>query len=193
MPRNPALVLASGSRYRAEMLERLGLPFRTQAADIDESPEIDERPAELVRRLALEKAKAVARDHPGSLVIGADQVAALADQVIGKPLSRERAIAQIQAQSGQEVDFLSGLALIGPKLERVDMVPTRIRFRVLSEAEIERYVERDQPLDCAGAMRSEALGITLVESITSDDPTALIGLPLVRLSDWLRAAGLHAP
>lgn len=189
----PPIVLASGSRYRAALLERLGLAFATAVSALDETPHPGEAPEQLVRRLALAKARAVAREHPEAMVIGADQVAVLGQQILGKPGSRERAIAQLTEMSGRSVHFLSGMALVGPGLERVDVVPTELRFRPLCREEIERYVDRDQPLDCAGAIRSEALGATLLERQTGDDPSALIGLPLIRLAEWLRQAGFDLP
>jgi len=189
----PPLILASSSRYRAQMLDRLGLPFTTATSGIDETPEPGETPAALVRRLALGKAKNVAPEHPEALIIGADQVSVLGDEILGKPGSRERAVSQIQRMSGQQVDYLSGIALVGPGIEQVDIVPTRLTYRTLEQSEIERYVDRDQPFDCAGAMRSESLGIALLESLESDDPTALIGMPLIRIAQWLRSAGYEIP
>lgn len=189
----PPLILASSSPYRAQMLDRLGLPFTTATSGIDETPESGETPEALVRRLALNKARHVAPRHPDALVIGADQVSVLGDDILGKPGSRERAISQIQRMSGQRVDYLSGIALVGPGIERVDIVPTRLTYRTLELAEIERYVDRDQPFDCAGAMRSESLGIALLESLSSDDPSALIGMPLIRIAQWLRSAGYQIP
>ncbi|MBL37408.1 MAG: septum formation protein Maf [Xanthomonadales bacterium] len=189
----PPLILASSSPYRAQMLDRLGLPFSTAASGIDETPAPGESPEALVRRLALEKARHVAPRHPDALIIGADQVSVLGDEILGKPGTRERAIEQIQRMSGRRVDYLSGIALIGPGIEQVDIVPTRLTYRDLDQAEIERYVDRDQPFDCAGAMRSESLGIALLETLSSDDPTALIGMPLIRIAQWLRAAGYRIP
>lgn len=192
-PERPPLILASSSSYRAAMLDRLGLPFSTVASGIDETPEPGETPEALVRRLALAKARQVSDANPQALVIGADQVAVLGDQVLGKPGAREQAIAQITRMSGQRVDYLSGLAMLGRGQQQVDIVPTRLKFRELEQSEIERYVDRDQPFDCAGAMRSESLGIALLESLSSDDPTALIGMPLIRIAQWLRAAGYEIP
>lgn len=194
----PPLILASSSPYRAQMLERLGLPFSTATSGIDETPQPGESAQALVRRLALEKAKHIAPEHPDALVIGADQVSVLGDQVLGdqvlgKPGSRARAIAQIQRMSGKRVDYLSGIALVGPGIERVDIIPTRLVYRELEQDEIERYVDRDQPFDCAGAMRSERLGIALLESLSSDDPSALIGMPLIRIAQWLRSVGYQIP
>ncbi|MDT8439233.1 MAG: nucleoside triphosphate pyrophosphatase [Wenzhouxiangellaceae bacterium] len=189
----PTLILASTSPYRAELLRRLGIPFEIQASDVDETPLPGEHPEALVRRLALAKADAVATSRPDALVIGGDQLAVLDGQVLGKPGTTDRAIAQLEAMSGHTVEFLSALALVGPGVRRIDIVPTRLRFRPLARVEIERYVAADRPLDCAGAMRSEALGIALLESLSSDDPSALIGLPLIRLAEWLREAGLSTP
>jgi len=189
----PTLILASGSAYRAEMLQRLGLEFITESAGIDERRCDGETPEALVRRLALEKARHVAARRPDAFVIGADQVAALGTDVLGKPGDRSAAIAQLDSMAGREVVFLSGIALLAPGIERIDCVPTTLRFRALTRAEIERYVDLDRPFDCAGAMRSERLGITLLESMASDDPTALIGLPLIRLAEWLREAGWKLP
>ncbi|PKL94968.1 MAG: septum formation protein Maf [Gammaproteobacteria bacterium HGW-Gammaproteobacteria-8] len=187
------LVLASGSPYRAALLDRFGLRFEICTSDFDETPRDGEAPQALVQRLSLGKAEAVAKTRSSALVIGADQIAVLDEQILGKPGTRERAIAQLQQMSGRAVHYLSGMALIGPGIRRVEIVPTVLKFRVLSRPEIERYVERDQPLDCAGAMRSEALGCTLLEYLRSDDPTALIGLPLIRLAEWLREAGFELP
>lgn len=192
-PTRPKLILASSSRYRAQMLERLGVSFTVQVSGIDEQPRSDEAPHDLARRLALSKAEAIAVDHPDALIIGADQVALLQGRVLGKPGTRERAVAQLAEMSGCAVDFLSAIALLGPDCRLVDIVATRLQFRKLGKAEIERYVDADRPLDCAGAMRSEALGIALLDAVSSDDPSALIGLPLIRISQWLRAQGLAIP
>ncbi|MFU8876771.1 MAG: Maf family protein, partial [Wenzhouxiangellaceae bacterium] len=183
----PPLILASGSIYRAAMLERLGLPFRVVASDLDETAQPAEAPDRLVIRLATGKAAAVARNHPEAIVIGADQLAVLdSGEIMGKPGDRAGAVAQLRRMSGRTVDFLSAIALCGAVAPRSDIIPTRLKFRTLDDAEIERYVDRDRPYDCAGAMRSESLGITLLDSMTSDDPSALIGLPLIRISQWLR-------
>lgn len=188
------LILASGSRYRAEMLRRLGVPFETDPADIDESPHPGEAPADLAARLALEKARAVQGRHARVLVIGADQVAGLDDgRILGKPGTVEQAVVQLREMSGRTVTWHSGIALLGAGEPRVAVIDTVVRMRDLDEREIERYVEQDRPLDCAGSMRSESLGIALVERMSSDDPTALIGMPLVRIGGWLRAEGLQLP
>lgn len=188
------LILASGSRYRAEMLQRLGIDFQAVPADIDETAREGETGGELARRLALEKAAHVARDNPEALVIGADQVAELDDGgILGKPHEFERALAQLRQMRGREVVYHSAIALLGPDIRRSDVVCTRLRMREFDDAELRRYIESDKPFDCAGSMRSEALGITLVDSMSSDDPTALIGLPLIRISQWLRGAGITLP
>ncbi len=200
MQPRPDLILASGSPYRAALLERLGLPFRIVTSGIDETPISEETPSELATRLAAAKAAAVARKHPEAIVIGADQIAVVGDcevpedsEILGKPLQRQRAIKQLRRMSGQTVRFLSAIALEGAAGSCHDIVETRLRLRQLTNAEIERYVDRDQPFDCAGAMRSESLGITLLESLESDDPSALIGLPLIRISQWLRDCGFDLP
>ena len=192
-PKQPPLILASSSPYRAEMLQRLNVAFTTITSGIDETPAADEPAAALVKRLALEKARRVARQQPEALIIGADQVAVLDGRVLGKPGTRERAIAQIQDMSGNAVEYLSGIALVGAKREWFDIVATRLQYRKLSVAETERYVDHDRPLDCAGGMRSESLGISLLESLSSEDPTALIGMPLIRIAQWLREAGFEIP
>ena len=187
------LVLASSSRYRAELLARLGLPFRTRSPDVDEARQPGEAAEPLVRRLARAKARAVGRDSTGALVIGSDQLAVCGEDFLGKPGTPEGAREQLTRLSGRTVTFLTGLCLLDMEGsgEQVAVVPTRVRFRALSAAEIEAYVEREQPVDCAGAFKSEGLGIALFEAIESDDPTALIGLPLIALCGMLRAAGVH--
>lgn len=188
------LILASGSRYRAEMLRRLGVPFEVVPADIDETARAEEAGGELARRLALEKAARVFRDRPDALVIGADQVAELDDgRILGKPHRFERALEQLQAMRGRGVAYHSAIALLGPEVRRSDVICTRLRMRDLDDAELRRYLDADQPFDCAGSMRSEGMGITLVDSMSSDDPTALIGLPLIRVAQWLRDAGYALP
>lgn len=195
MNRPPApLVLASGSKYRAEMLTRLGLDFSVDPADIDERPLPEESPRSLALRLACEKARVVADRHPGACVIGADQVAGLDEgRILGKPGAVEPAIEQLRAMRGRRVTWHSGISMIGPGIERSDVIDTHIDIRTLDDDEIRRYVEADRPLDCAGAMRSESLGIALVDRMASDDPTALIGMPLIRISSWLRSAGFAVP
>jgi len=189
------LVLASTSAYRRTLLERLSIPFELARPDTDETPLPGEPPATTAERLAAEKARAVAAAWPDALIIGSDQVACLGDQVFGKPGTESRAVAQLQQMNGQTVVFHTALALLNTRSGRLQTagIPTRVRFRTLSEAEIRRYVAKEQPLDCAGSAKSEGLGISLLEALSGDDPTALIGLPLIALSRMLRAEGLELP
>jgi len=188
----PALILGSTSRYRRELLERLRLPFEVQAPEVDETPRAGETPAELALRLALAKARTIAAMNPAAVVIGADQVADLDGMPIGKPGTHERAVAQLRAMSGREVVFHTAVAVVRADrgYERALLAPVRVRFRELSEAEIEHYLRIEQPYDCAGSAKCETLGIALLEAIESDDPTALVGLPLIRTCMLLREAGL---
>lgn len=189
------LVLASTSAYRKMLLERLQQPFETDRPETDETPHAGEHPAATAERLACEKARAVAGRWPDALIIGSDQVAHLGDEVFGKPGTEARAIAQLQRMRGETVVFHTALALLNTRTGhlQVEGVPTRVRFRTLSDAEIRRYVERERPLDCAGSAKSEGLGISLLEAMSGDDPTALIGLPLIALSRMLRAEGVELP
>ena len=189
------LVLASTSAYRKILLERLQLPFDTDRPETDEAPLAGERPAATAERLACEKARAVAARWPDALIIGSDQVAYLDDEIFGKPGTEERAIAQLQRMRGRTVVFHTALALLNTRSGHIQVegVPTHVRFRDLSDAEIQRYVARERPLDCAGSAKSEGLGISLLEALSGDDPTALIGLPLIALSRMLRAEGLELP
>ena len=195
MPPAPALILASTSPYRRELLARLGLPFETQTPAVDETPLPGEAPHELALRLARAKAQDVARHHPQALVIGSDQVADLHGQPLGKPGSHERARAQLSRMSGQTVLFHTAvsLACAARGLLQTELATVRVRFRELDAASIERYLRAEQPYDCAGSAKSEGLGIALLAAIESDDPTALIGLPLIRTAALLRAAGLVLP
>lgn len=188
----PTLVLASGSRYRAQLLARLGVEFTVDPAAIDESPRAGEDGPALALRLARGKAAAVASRHAG-LTLGADQVAVCENRIIGKPGDRDTALGQLEKMSGRLVIYHSAIALLGPGIERVDAIATTVRFRALKRAEIERYLDCDRPFDCAGSLRSEQLGISLLNSLTSDDPTALVGLPLIRVAEWLREAGFPIP
>lgn len=190
-PAFPTLVLGSTSRYRRELLQRLGVPFEVTSPDVDETPQPGETPAALAPRLALAKARAVAALHPQAVVIGSDQIADLHGQPIGKPGTHERAVAQLRAMSGQALVFHTALAVVRPAtgFERVIDVPVRVKFRALSDAEIETYLRAEQPYDCAGSAKSEGLGVTLLHAIESDDPTALIGLPLIQTCELLREAG----
>jgi len=187
------VVLGSTSRYRRELLERLRLPFEVVAPEVDETPLPGEAPATLATRLALAKARAVAARHPEAVVIGSDQVADLHGQPLGKPGNHERATAQLQQMRGQTVVFQTALAVVclASGFEQVDLAPVRVRFRALDDAEIEHYLRAEQPYDCAGSAKSEGLGIALLEAIDSDDPTALVGLPLIRTARMLRAAGVR--
>ncbi len=191
----PSLTLASTSVYRRTLLERLGLPFAIARPEVDESPLPGELPQDLAERLALAKAEAVlARSDDGVWVIGSDQVAELDGRPLGKPGSHAAAVAQLQSMSGREVRFLTALCLAGPdgrRLRALDV--TTVRFRALGDDEIERYVAREQPLDCAGSFKSEGLGIALFEAIENRDPTALIGLPLIATARLLREAGFVVP
>lgn len=189
------LVLASTSAYRRALLERFGLPFETARPEIDETPLSGESPPATANRLALAKAQAVAQNHADALIIGSDQVAHFDDEVFGKPGTVERAIAQLQHMRGKSIVFHTALALINTRSGAVhtDNVPTRVLFRDLSDAEIVRYVNKERPLDCAGSAKSEGLGIALLESLSGDDPTALVGLPLIALARMLRAEGVPLP
>ena len=189
---SPALILASTSRYRRELLARLQLPFDVAAPGVDEAPAPGETPADLACRLALAKARAVAVQHPRAVVIGSDQVADLDGEPIGKPGSYERAVEQLRRMRGREVIFQTALAVVREDTgyQAVERAAVRVRLRALSDVEIDQYLRLEQPYDCAGSARSESLGIALLDSIDSDDPTALIGLPLIRTCRMLRAAGL---
>ena len=190
-----ALVLGSTSRYRRELLTRLGLPFTTEAPGVDETPQKGESPLDLAVRLALAKARDVARRHPQAIVIGSDQVADLAGQPLGKPGNHERAVAQLRAMRGQTVIFQTAVSVVcqATGFKQSDLAAVEVRFRALEDDEIERYLHAEQPYDCAGSAKSEGLGIALLDAILSDDPTALIGLPLIRTARLLRAAGLRLP
>jgi septum formation protein len=187
------LVLGSTSVYRRELLARLRLPFIVAAPDVDETPLPGEAPAALARRLALAKARAVANLHPNCIVIGSDQVADLHGQPLGKPGTHDRAVAQLQAMRGQTVIFQTAVAVVckASGFVQEDLAPVRVQFRDLGDAEIEQYLRAETPYDCAGSAKSEGLGISLLEAIDNDDPTALVGLPLIRTCRMLRAAGLN--
>jgi septum formation protein len=188
------IVLASTSPFRRELLSRLALAFECTAPDIDESRRPHESPLELVRRLSEAKARAGAPDCQ-ALVIGSDQVATIGDDVLGKPGTHERAAAQLRHLSGRSVTFLTGLCLLNTATDesQVDVIPFLVDFRILSEEQIERYLRHDQPYNCAGSFKSEGLGITLFKRMEGDDPTALVGLPLIRLTDMLKKAGVRLP
>jgi septum formation protein len=188
----PELILASTSPYRRELLQRLRLPFEVQRPETDETPMPGEHPSDLAVRLALAKAGAVAAKFPGSVVIGSDQVADLDGLAVGKPGNHERACEQLRAMSGKSVVFQTAVAVVrlDRRFEAVRLASVHVRFRHLSEADIERYLRLETPYDCAGSAKCETLGIALMDSIESDDPTALIGLPLIRTCALLREAGL---
>ena len=192
LPR-PRLVLGSTSPYRHELLQRLRLPFDSDSPRVDETARPGEAPAALALRLALEKAHEVASRHPGAVVIGADQVADLAGQAIGKPGNHARAVAQLQALRGQRVVFHTAVAVVRSDtgFAQALLAPVMVQFRDLSDAEIEHYLRLEQPYDCAGSAKCETLGIALLEAIESDDPTALVGLPLIRTCALLRQAGIE--
>ena len=191
----PRLILGSTSRYRRELLSRLHIPFDVIAPEVDETPMPGEAPGALACRLALAKARAVAAQHPDAVVIGSDQVADLNGQPLGKPGDHARATLQLRAMRGQTVVFHTALAVVHAArgFSQGSVVPVRVRFRALDDAEIERYLRAEQPYDCAGSAKSEGLGIALLDAITSDDPTALIGLPLIETCRLLRAAGIAIP
>ncbi|WP_439861651.1 Maf family protein [Pseudomonas sp. MBLB4136] len=189
------LVLASSSPYRRELLARLRLPFTWSAPAIDESRPPGEDASSLVRRLAQEKASALSPSHPKHLIIGSDQVAVLGQDILGKPHTFERAHAQLLAASGNSVTFLTGLALLNSETGhcQVDCVPFTVHFRALNESQIRRYLEAEQPYDCAGSFKAEGLGISLFRSTEGSDASSLIGLPLIRLVDMLHDAGIDIP
>lgn len=199
MPPSPAdsaarsIVLGSTSIYRRELLSRLRVPFTVAPPPVDETPRPGEAPAELARRLAAAKAQAVAQQFPAAVVIGSDQVADLEGQPLGKPGNHANAVAQLQKMSGRTVIFQTAVSVVcqATGFAQHDLAPVRVRFRALERAEIEAYLLAEQPYDCAGSAKSEGLGIALLDAIDSDDPTALVGLPLIRTSRMLRAAGVR--
>jgi septum formation protein len=192
MSPEPELILASTSRYRRELLERLRLPFRALSPATDETPLPGEAPAALAERLALAKAHALAAQFPDAVVIGADQVADVDGVAVSKPGDHANAVEQLRAMSGRSIVFHTALAVVRESVgfAQVRRVPVSVRFRTLSDVEIEFYLRTEQPYDCAGSAKCETLGIALLDAIESDDPTALIGLPLIQTSHLLRAAGL---
>ncbi len=187
-----ALVLGSTSRYRRELLQRLRLPFEVAAPQVDETPRPGEAPADLARRLALAKAQAVARQFPHAVVIGSDQVADLDGASLGKPGTHARATLQLRRMRARTVVFQTALAVVCVETGfcQLELAPVKVKFRDLSDLEIEAYLQAEQPYDCAGSAKSEGLGIALLDAIESDDPTALVGLPLIRTCRMLRAAGV---
>lgn len=186
------LILASSSLYRRELLSRLMIPFEVVIPDVDETARPGETPEQLVERLAIAKAQAVAAHQPDALIIGSDQVAVHDRQIVGKPLTHERAVAQLKTASGKAVSLYTGLALVNSASGRVqsEVVPFRVVFRPLSDRQIENYLRKEQPYHCAGSVKSEGLGAALLERFEGDDPATLIGLPLIRLVRMLENEGL---
>lgn len=186
------LILGSTSRYRKELLTRLRIPFETASPDVDETPHSNESPKDLALRLALAKARAVALKYPEAVVIGSDQVADLEGTPLGKPGNHANAILQLQRMRGKTVIFQTALSVvcIATGFERTDLAEVKVKFRDLSDAEIETYLRAEEPYDCAGSAKSEGLGIALLDAIDNDDPTALIGLPLIKTCQMLREAGV---
>lgn len=191
MPRR--LILASTSIYRQELLRRFGYPFEVAAPATDEAPLLDEPPVATALRLSELKAKAVATQYPDALIIGSDQVAHHGNTVFGKPGNHDRAVLQLKQLSGKTVDFVSGLCVYDSVIDRAETraVVTRVRFRELSDQTIENYLRKEQPYNCAGSAKSEGLGIALIAAMECDDPTALVGLPLIALCDLLQLHGLN--
>jgi len=190
----PPLILASTSPFRRELLQRLCIDFSTAAPDIDESAHPGEKPSELVQRLSEAKARAIGASRQG-LIIGSDQVATTGDDILGKPGSHEKAVEQLQYLSGKSVCFYTGLCLLNTETDnaRLEVVPYTVLFRRLDDSQIENYLRADKPYNCAGSFKSEGLGITLFERMEGDDPSALIGLPLIKLTTMLREAGITLP
>lgn len=186
------LILGSTSPYRRELLERLRIPFDVVAPDVDETPLAGESPHQLACRLALAKAYAVAAQYPDCVVIGSDQVADLNGEPLGKPGTHARAVAQLRQMRGKTVIFQTAVAVvcIGSGFKETDLAPVKVRFRDLTDSEIEAYLQAEKPYDCAGSAKSEGLGITLLDAIDNDDPTALVGLPLIRTCRMIQAAGI---
>jgi septum formation protein len=194
MDSRPLLILASTSRYRRELLERLRLPFEVRSPDVDETPRAGEAPAALAQRLALAKATAIAATHADAVVIGSDQVADLDGAPIGKPGTHARAVEQLRTMRGRSVVFHTAVAVLRTSTGYAGtaLANVTVRFRALTDAQIEHYLRTEQPYDCTGSAKCETLGIALLDAIESDDPTALVGLPLIRTSALLREAGIDA-
>jgi len=190
---NQQLVLGSSSPFRKMLLERLMVPFITSNPNIDETPLENETPIQLVERLAIEKAQEVAQTFPNALIIGSDQVALHGNEIVGKPHTHERAVEQLRTASGKKITLYTGLALINAKTGTVqsDVIPYTVHYKTLSEEVIEAYLRKEQPYNCAGSVRSEGLGIALLERFEGDDPNTLIGLPLIRLIGMLKNEGFN--
>jgi len=193
MSDTPELILGSTSIYRKELLRRLQIPFRVVGPDIDETPHPGEKPMDLVGRLALEKARSVAAGNPGSLVIGSDQVAVHNGRIVGKPYTHDMAMQQLRAANGRRISLYTGLALVNADTgeEQMEVVPFEVVFRTLTDEQLENYLRKEQPYHCAGSVKSEGLGIALLERFEGEDPNTLIGLPLIRLIRMLEKAGLE--
>ncbi len=195
LTRKPSLplILGSSSPFRKELLGRLGIYFTTESPEIDESGQINETADQLVKRLSLEKATAIAERHENALIIGSDQVAVIDGEILGKPGTVEKAHDQLKMASGRHVTFLTGLCLFNSKTahSQVDLVPYSVYFRNLTTEQIRAYVEKEQPLNCAGSFKSEGLGVALFQKMEGEDPTALIGLPLIRLVSMLKEEGVE--
>lgn len=189
------LILASSSPFRRELLGKLRLTFDHRGPDVDETRRPDETPTALVMRLALAKATALAADHPEALIIGSDQVAVIDGEVLGKPGDRANAVAQLRRASGRRVTFLTGLCLLNAATGRhqVGCEHFQVHFRTLGDDRIERYIDQEQPFNCAGSFKSEGLGIVLFKALEGRDPNALVGLPLIMLTDFLAAEGVALP
>ena len=189
------LLLASSSVYRRDLLSRLRLPFTCSSPDINESHRPDESATDLVKRLSLEKAQALAASHPNHLIIGSDQVAVLGGKIIGKPHTFDNAYQQLLNASGASVSFLTGLTLLNSQTGhyQTDCVPFTVHMRSLTPEQIERYLLAEQPYDCAGSFKAEGLGVSLFQRTEGDDATSLVGLPLIRLVDMLTAEGIAIP
>lgn len=192
-PTHRKLILGSTSPYRRELLQRLRIPFEVAAPDVDETPQALETPKQLACRLAMAKARAVAAQFPACVVIGADQVADLDGQALGKPGKHARAVAQLQQMRGKTVIFQTAVAVVCVEtgFAQMDLAQVKVRFRQLTDFEIEAYLQAETPYDCAGSAKSEGLGIALLEAIDNDDPTALVGLPLIRTCRMIQAAGIR--
>jgi septum formation protein len=186
------LILASSSPYRRALLARLHIPFEAISPEVDETARPGEAPASLVERLAIEKARKIADSHPDALVVGSDQVAVYHGSIVGKPHSHERAVEQLRVASGREVTLYTGLSLINAATGSMqsEVIPYRVTFRKLTDAQIENYLRKEQPYSCAGSVKSEGLGIALLEKFDGDDPNTLIGLPLIRLVKMLENEGV---
>lgn len=192
MHMQPQIILASSSNYRRELLNRLQIPFECISPEVDETPLKDETPAETALRLAQVKARKVAINYPNALIIGCDQVATLDGTQLGKPYTHENATKQLRMMRGREVTFHSALCVFNAKTQHIqaEVVPYVVQFRALSDAQIQNYLTKEQPYQCAGSAKSEGLGIAMIEKMTGDDPNALIGLPLIKLIDMLQNQGV---